>query len=74
MSVCRCEQCSPDPLPTWTRRFREVCWMASMPSDIDRTIYLEQVRATRGRQEALELRAAAGEHLKPMQETQSEMF
>ena len=55
---CRCEQCCPDPLPTWTRERLDQC-EARFVADLTparRNQYLDEVIAKRGLDAAVVLK------------------
>lgn len=59
--TCRCESCSPEPLPTYTREYRQACEVravAALPNHAERATYLGLVEKKRGGDAAARLREA----------------
>lgn len=58
MYRCRCEQCDPDPIPTWTERHRARCeaiWLKGLPWS-RRAQYFARIEQRRGRDAVITLR------------------
>lgn len=66
---CRCETCSPDPLPTWTRKHLVACEIrdvVALSSNADRRRYIDLVEKHRGTNAAVRLREAVWKEIQEL--------